>query len=72
MTAIGRFIDAWNNRCTPFTWTKDPATVIAKATHSRNRKEQQTSDTASEMLREAIINNSEPTNGNAACRPLRG
>jgi hypothetical protein len=42
---IQRFIDAWNDRCAPFTWTKDPDTVIATATHPRNRKTQQTSDT---------------------------
>jgi transposase len=32
IAAIERFIDAWNDRCRPFTWTKDPDTVIAKAT----------------------------------------
>src|SRR5215218_3757894 len=45
ISAIERFIDAWNDRCNPFTWTKDPDTVIAKATHPRNRKTDQTSDT---------------------------
>ena len=30
-----RFIDAWNDRCAPFTCTKDPDTVIAKATDPR-------------------------------------
>jgi hypothetical protein len=32
VAAIERFIDARNDRCRPFTWTKDPDTVIAKAT----------------------------------------
>jgi transposase len=45
IAAIERFIAAWNDRCTPFTWTKDPDTIIAKATHPRNRKTQQMSDT---------------------------
>ena len=45
IAAIERFIDAWNGRCAPFTWTKDPDTVIAKATDPRHRKTQQTSDT---------------------------
>ncbi len=45
IAAIERFIDAWNDRCAPFTWTKDPDTVIAKAAHPRHRKTQQTSDT---------------------------
>ena len=36
--AIERFIAAWNDRCRPFTWTKDPDTVIAKATDPRHRK----------------------------------
>src|SRR3954451_5870365 len=38
IAAIERFITAWNDRCRPFTWTKDPDTIIAKATHPRNRK----------------------------------
>jgi hypothetical protein len=29
--AIRRFIDAWNERCEPFTWTKDPDAILAKA-----------------------------------------
>jgi transposase len=37
IAAIERFIDAWNDRCRPFTWTKDPDTVIAKATDPRHR-----------------------------------
>src|SRR4051812_402284 len=38
IAAIERFIAAWNDRCAPFTWTKDPDTIIAKATNPRNRK----------------------------------
>ncbi|MCW2904973.1 MAG: ISMsm5, transposase, partial [Streptosporangiaceae bacterium] len=45
IAAIHRFIDAWNDRCTPFTWTNDPDTIIAKATHPRNRNHKTTSDT---------------------------
>jgi transposase len=45
IAAIQRFIAAWNDRCTPFTWTKDPDTIIAKATHPRNRNTKTTSDT---------------------------
>jgi transposase len=29
--AIRRFIDAWNQRCEPFVWTKDADTILAKA-----------------------------------------
>jgi transposase len=29
--AIERFIDGWNDRCEPFTWTKTPDQIIAKA-----------------------------------------
>ncbi|MGH9200877.1 MAG: IS630 family transposase [Vicinamibacterales bacterium] len=29
--AIRRFIEAWNERCQPFTWTKDADSLIAKA-----------------------------------------
>src|SRR3954463_13654799 len=45
IAAIERFIAAWNDRCRPFTWTKDPDTVIAKATDPRRRKTPTTSDT---------------------------
>ncbi len=45
ITAIQRFVDAWNDRCAPFTWTTAPDTVIAKATHPRHRKTPTTSDT---------------------------
>jgi hypothetical protein len=45
IAAIQRFIDAWNGRCAPFTWTKDPDTVTAKATDPRRRKTQTTSVT---------------------------
>ncbi len=45
IAAAERFIDAWNDRCAPFTWTKDPDTVIAKATQPRHRKTQAKSDT---------------------------
>jgi hypothetical protein len=43
-TAIERFITAWNDRCRPFTCTKDPDTVIAEATDPRRRKTRATSD----------------------------
>jgi len=36
--AIERFIAAWNDGCVPFTWTKDPDTIIAKATDPRRPK----------------------------------
>lgn len=29
--AIRRFIDGWNDRCEPFTWTKDADTILTKA-----------------------------------------
>ena len=29
--AITAFINGWNDRCQPFTWTKDADTIIAKA-----------------------------------------
>ncbi len=28
--AIRRFIDAWNERCTPFVGTKDPASILTQ------------------------------------------
>src|SRR3954464_6445091 len=45
IAAIERFIGAWNDRCRPFTWTKDPDTIIAKATDPRHRKASTTSVT---------------------------
>jgi hypothetical protein len=35
-SAIGRFIDAYNQRCQPFTWTKDADELIAKIRPSKN------------------------------------
>jgi len=29
--AIWIFIDAWNDHCQPFTWTKTPERILAKA-----------------------------------------
>ena len=34
--AIGRFIDAYNQRCQPFTWTKDADELIARIRPSKN------------------------------------
>ena len=30
MRAIRRFVDAWNERCAPFVWTKDAALILAQ------------------------------------------
>jgi hypothetical protein len=46
IAAIERYIAAWNDRCTPFTWTKDPDTIIAKATDPWRHKTDTTSDAA--------------------------
>jgi transposase len=35
-TAIGQFIDAYNDRCHPFTWTKDADELLAKIKPSNN------------------------------------
>jgi hypothetical protein len=40
IAAIERFLAASNDRCRPFTWTKDPDTVIAKATDGAARHKQ--------------------------------
>jgi hypothetical protein len=34
--AIGAFIDAYNDRCQPFTWTKNADNLIAKIKPSKN------------------------------------
>ena len=39
--AIERFIDAYNQRCQPFTWTKDADQLIAKATRPGPRSRRQ-------------------------------
>ena len=31
VAAITRFLDGWNERCEPFTWTKTPDEILAKA-----------------------------------------
>ena len=45
VTAIETYIDAWNDRCQPFTWTKDADTILARATPPKNRKTHTTSET---------------------------
>jgi len=45
ITAIQTYIDAWNDRCQPFTWTKDADTILAKAVHPKKRNTQDTSVT---------------------------
>jgi hypothetical protein len=34
--AIGAFIDAYNQRCQPFTWTKNANELLARIRPSRN------------------------------------
>jgi hypothetical protein len=36
LDAIGVYIDNWNDRCQPFTWTKDADTILAEATPPKN------------------------------------
>jgi len=48
VTAIQRFTDAWNDRCAPLTWTKDPDTIIAKAADPRRHQTQPPSVTEHE------------------------
>ena len=36
---IRAFIDSWNDRCQPFTWTKDADTILTKATRSPKTKD---------------------------------
>jgi transposase len=38
-TAIRTFIDGWNDRCHPFTWTKDADAILAKAKRSSKAKD---------------------------------
>ena len=42
---IGTYIENWNDRAHPFTWTKDADTILTKATHPKNRKTQDASVT---------------------------
>jgi DDE superfamily endonuclease len=43
--AIGGYIDAWNDRCQPFSWTKDAETILTKAAAPKNRNTHITSET---------------------------
>jgi hypothetical protein len=36
---------AWNQRCQPFTWTKDADTILAKPTPPKNRNTNTSSET---------------------------
>jgi len=35
VAAIRRFVIAWNQRCQPFTWTKDADTILGKLNRKR-------------------------------------
>jgi hypothetical protein len=37
VAAIGRFVDAWNERCQPFRWAKDADQILVKLTGQRLR-----------------------------------
>jgi transposase len=43
--AISTYIEDWNQRCAPFSWTKDADTILARATPPQNRKTQDASVT---------------------------
>jgi transposase len=45
IAAIETYIDTWNERCGAFIWTKDADTILAKATHPKNRNTDTTSVT---------------------------
>ncbi|MCA1694855.1 MAG: IS630 family transposase [Actinobacteria bacterium] len=45
IAAIETYIDAWNDRCEPFSWTKDADTILAKAIHPTKRNTDTTSVT---------------------------
>jgi hypothetical protein len=40
VAAIGRFCDGWNQRCRPFTWTKDADQILTKL--KRQTRQQRT------------------------------
>jgi hypothetical protein len=44
-TAIGTYIEAWNERCAPFHWVKDADTILAKAVRPKPPNAQDASDT---------------------------
>jgi DDE superfamily endonuclease len=37
VAAIGRFCDAWNERCRPFRWVRDADQILGKLTRQRPR-----------------------------------
>ena len=45
VAAIEIYIDAWNDRSEPFTWTKDADTILAKAVRPKPRNTQDASVT---------------------------
>jgi transposase len=45
VTAIETYVDSWNDRCQPFTWTKTADTILAKATPPNSRNTHIASET---------------------------
>jgi hypothetical protein len=39
IAAIRRFVDDWDDRCRPFTWTKDADAILPKAKRSPKTKD---------------------------------
>jgi hypothetical protein len=37
VAAIGRFVDAWNERCQPFRWVRDADQILGKLARPRPR-----------------------------------
>jgi transposase len=72
ISAIEGFIDAWNDRCRPFTWTKDPDTVIARAIDPRRRKTQTTSVTEHWRLPGRSLSVHEAAEGTTSSMPTTG
>jgi hypothetical protein len=61
IAAIERFIDAWNDRCTPFTWNHGPDTVITKGlTHATARHERRPLRSTSDAGRPTAVGRAVP------------
>ena len=43
IAAIETYIDGWNERCDPFTWTKTADQILAKATAVKDHRSRDTS-----------------------------
>ncbi len=51
VAVIGRFVDAWNERCQPFRWVRDADPILGRLARQRSRPRRSGGQTAARVTR---------------------